>query len=70
MCIRDSFAVGTNALNNLQYVKAGALLKFVPTSGSHFMPNLGTQMTGAGGHPGSADVIWTKVISVEGDGSN
>ena len=34
------------------------------------MPNLGTQMTGTGGHPGSADVIWTKVISVEGDGSN
>ena len=64
------FAVGTNALNNLQYVKTGALLKFIPTSGSHFMPNLGTQMTGTGGHPGSADVIWTKVISVEGDGSN
>jgi len=64
------YAVGTSALNNLQYIKSGALVKFIPTSGNHFMPQLGTQMTGTGGHPGSADVMWTKVISVEGDGSN
>jgi len=63
-------SVGTSVTTNLQYVTQGALCKFVPTSGSHFMPQSGTQMTGAGGHPGSSDVIWSKVVSVEGDGSN
>ena len=63
-------AVGTSSVSNLQYVTEGALLKFEPTSGSHFMTELGTQMTGAAGHPGSAEIMWTKTISVEGDGSN
>lgn len=63
-------AVGISVSSNLRYIKDGALLKFTPTSGKHFMKNNGTQMTGTGGHPGSADVIWSKVVSVEADGAN
>ena len=63
-------SVGTSVTTNLKFVTKGALLKFTPASGSHFMPQSGTVMTGAGGHPGSAEVIWSKVVSVDGDGSN
>ncbi|HAI42391.1 MAG TPA: hypothetical protein DCM40_31925, partial [Maribacter sp.] len=63
-------AVGTSSISNLSFITAGALLKFEPTSGNHFMTELGTQMTGTAGHPGSAEIMWTKVVSVDGDGSN
>ena len=63
-------SVGTSVTTNLKYVTQGSILKFTPTSGYHFMPKSGTQMLGVGGHPGSSDVIWSKVISVEGDGAN
>ena len=63
-------AVGTSSVSNLSFITAGALLKFEPTSGNHFMTELGTQMSGSAGHPGSAEIMWTKAISIEGDGSN
>lgn len=66
----NAVSVGTSTTNNLKYITEGALLKFEPTAGSHFMPQSGTQMTGAGGHPGSADVIWCKPVTVTLDGSN
>ena len=62
-------SVGGSTTNNLRYLTAGALVKFTPTAGNHFMPN-GTQMSGTGGHPGSSDVIWSKIVSVNGDGAN
>mgnify|MGYP001257348990 CR=1 FL=1 len=30
-------AVGTSSISNLSYITSGALLKFEPTSGNHFM---------------------------------
>ena len=63
-------SVGSSVTSNLRFVTEGALLKFVPTAGNHFMPKSGTQMTGAGGHPGSADVIWTTPVTIVTDGSN
>jgi len=65
-----ALSVGSSTTNNLRYLTAGALAKFTPTTGNHFMPGNGTQMSGTGGHPGSTDTIWTKIISVESDGSN
>ena len=62
-------AVGDFTTSNLKYVKPGALIKFVPPSGQHFMAN-GTLMAGAVGHSGSQAVIWTKVVAVKLDGSN
>ena len=66
----DATSVGSNTTNNLKYATVGSLLKFEPTAGSHFMPKSGTQMTGAGGHPGSAGVIWCKPSTITLDGSN
>ena len=66
----DPTSVGSSITNNLKYITVGALLKFEPTAGSHFMVKSGTQMTGAGGHPGSAGVIWCKPSTVTLDGSN
>ena len=63
-------SLGTSTTTNLRYITSGALLKFTAPTGSHFMAANGTLMTGTAGHPGSSDTIWTKVISVEGDGSN
>jgi hypothetical protein len=62
-------AVGDFTTTNLKYVKPGALIKFVPPAGQHFMAN-GTLMTGAVGHTGSQAVIWTKVVDIKLDGSN
>lgn len=67
---QNALSVGSSVTSNLRFVTEGALLKFVPTAGNHFMPKNGTQMTGAGGHPGSADVIWTKPVTIVTDGSN
>ena len=62
-------AVGASSSSNLKYVTADALVKFNAPSGSHFMNN-GTLMTGTADHPGSSSHIWSKIVSVEGDGSN
>lgn len=70
--IKDTgpLSVGDFTSSNLLYVRPNTLLKFTAPSGSHFMTQNGTLMTGTAGHPGSADTIWCKVVSVEGDGSN
>jgi hypothetical protein len=65
----DPVSVGTQSSSNLRYVLPEALVKFTPPSGSHFMDN-GSLMTGAGGHPGSREYKWSKIVSVEADGSN
>ena len=65
----NPLSVGTQSTTNLRYITEGALVKFNAPTGYHFMAN-GTLMAGAANHPGSSDVIWCKVVSVEGDGSN
>ena len=45
-------------------------MKFVAPTGKHFMTNDRNKiMTGNADHPGSSTYIWTKVISVNGNGT-
>jgi hypothetical protein len=65
-----TFKVGTFTANNLRFVEAGTLLKFVAPTGFHFMKNNEHGlMAGSSDHPNAIDYIWTKVISVSGDGT-
>lgn len=70
--IKDTgpLSVGKFTSSNLLYVRPNSMLKFTAPSGYHFMTQNGTLMAGSAGHPGSADTIWCKVVSVEADGSN
>ena len=64
------FKVGSFTANNLRFLEAGTLLKFVAPAGKHFMKNNENAiMSGNLDHPNSIDYIWTKVISVSGDGT-
>ena len=64
------FKVGSFTANNLRFLETGTLLKFVAPSGFHFMKsNNNSLMSGNSDHPNSIDYIWTKVISVSGDGT-
>jgi len=62
-------SVGTQTNSNLRYITANALVKFTAPDGFHFMDN-GILMAGTGAHPGARNTIWSKIVSVEGDGSN
>jgi hypothetical protein len=62
-------SVGAQSSSNLKYVTADSLIKFTAPSGYHFMNN-GTLMLGSANHPNSRDSWWSKIVSVEGDGSN
>lgn len=62
-------SVGTQSTTNLRYITEGALVKFTPPTGYHFMAN-GTLMSGTANHPNSSDTIWCKIVTVTGDGSN
>jgi len=61
--------VSTFASSNLRFVKPNSLLKFEPPEGFHFMPD-GSLMAGPADHSGSTTAIWTKVLSIQGDGTN
>ena len=64
------FKVGGFTANNLRFIKAGTLVKFVAPTGFHFMTtNNNALMSGEADHPGAVDYLWTKVISVSGDGT-
>jgi len=64
------FKVGVFTANNLKFIEPGTLLKFVAPTGYHFMTNDNNKlMAGAANHPFATDYIWTKVISVSGDGT-
>ena len=65
----DPISIGDQSSSNLKYVKPDALVKFTAPSGYHFMDN-GTLMSGTANHPGSKNYIWSKIVSVEADGSN
>jgi len=62
------YPVGTFTANAFRYIETGALLKFVPPAGYHFMPD-GTLMEGPADHKGSLNYKWTKVIGVSNDGT-
>lgn len=53
--------------NNLEYVKTGALIKFVPPTGKYFKSN-GSIVNVPGNNTSS--YLWLKVIQITGDGSN
>ena len=64
------FKVAGFTANNLRFLEAGTLVKFVAPTGFHFMTtNKNNLMSGTANHPGAVDYIWTKVISVSGDGT-
>jgi|TARA_B110000908_G_scaffold172771_1_gene243010 hypothetical protein len=64
------FKVGTFTANNLRFIEAGTLIKFVAPAGYHFMTtDKNKLMEGSANHPGAVTYIWTKVISVTGDGT-
>jgi hypothetical protein len=60
--------VGSYTTNILKYVTIGALIKFVPPTGKSFKNGeiVDTDLT----DPEQRDKIWTKVVSVAGDGTN
>ena len=59
--------LGTFTTSTLQFVKPGSLVKFIAPPGQHFMGD--SLMNGAADHPNAVTYRWTKVISVEGDGT-
>ena len=60
--------VGTFTSNNFKFIVPNSLVKFVPPQGSYFVPNDGTLSSVKTKY--TVDYIWTKVVSVIGDGSN
>jgi hypothetical protein len=65
-----AYPVNTFTANNLRFVEPGTLLKFVAPQGYHFMTNKkNILMAGQSNHPGAVDYLWTKVISVSGNGT-
>lgn len=62
--------LGTFTSSTLQFVKPGSLVKFVAPAGKHFMAdNSHSLMAGAADHPNAVTYKWSKVVSVEGDGT-
>jgi hypothetical protein len=70
---------GSFSTSSLKYITSGALVRFKAPDGFHFMIDTvsdhtgypaGTLMPGPANHKGSRDFIWTKVVSVQGDGTN
>jgi len=63
--------VGTYSTSSLKFLTVGSSIKFVAPAGFHFMSNQDNKlMEGPANHPGSKTYIWTKVISIAGDGTN
>lgn len=61
-------SVGTFASNNLKYITAGALCKFVAPTGFYFDAN-NRLIPGIAG-PSDSSYVWTTILNVAGDGSN
>ena len=64
----NALSVGTASTSNLRYITEDALIKFTPPSGKYIHKTNGTLTSTSG--PATTDVLWTKIVSVEGDGSN
>jgi len=61
--------VGTFTGSTLQFLAPGAMVKFVAPAGYYFMPN-GTLVAGTANRPGATTYKWTKVVSVNGPGTD
>ena len=65
------YKVGTFSTTLLRFVTIGALVKFVAPTGKYFdKSNNNVLTTGDGTAKNASRYIWTKVISVAGDGTN
>lgn len=62
------YKVGSYSTNSLKYVSFGSLIKFVPPAGYAFKK--GKIVVANAEDPEQVDRLWTKVISVIGDGTN
>lgn len=60
---------GTFSTSSLKYVFTNALIKFTPPAGYYFDKNNALQV-GIATLPEHKEYIWTKVVSVQGDGTN
>jgi hypothetical protein len=63
---KTPFSVGVYTGSNLKYIEPGALVKFVPPAGKYFTTKGTLTSTPS---VSTTDRIWTKVISVVGDGT-
>lgn len=67
----DPFKVGESTSTDLKYITSGALVKFIAPYGMYFDTNNENQLVVSSvSAPGLTRVLWTKVISVVGDGTN
>lgn len=60
--------VSTFTNSNMKFVKPSSLLKFEPPEGYYFTPD-NTLQEGTASSKGTRSYLWTKVISVSGDGT-
>lgn len=60
--------IGTYSTNNVKYITAGSLLKFIAPSGYYFDSN--NRLVAGVPTPSSQTYIWINVLSVIGDGYN
>jgi hypothetical protein len=63
-----SIPIGTYSTNNVKYITAGALIKFIAPSGFYFDSN--NRLVAGIASPSDQTTIWTTVLSVTGDGYN
>lgn len=61
--------VGTFTGSTLQFLVPGAMVKFVAPDGYYFTPS-GTLVAGTANRPGATTYKWTKVVSVNGPGTD
>jgi hypothetical protein len=67
----EPYRTGTFAATNLQYFEPGALVKFVAPTGYYFLKSENNKLVlGSDTVPNSSTVLWAKVVSVTGDGTN
>lgn len=68
---QDNFVyqVGSFTANNLRLLESETMLKFVAPDGFHFMED-NSLMEGPADHQGAKTYIWTKIVSVSGDGTD
>ena len=62
-----TYQVGTFTGSGLRFIEPGSLIKFVAPTGQYFNSN-GTLGTGSVLPTNATDYVWTKVVSVAGDG--
>ena len=62
------YMTGTFTANSLRYIEPGALCRFTAPAGMHFMED-GSLMAGTADHLGSSTYKWSRVVSVNGNGT-